>query len=535
MRRPLLLVAAFCGCAGQIREPEWRSPEAAPASELVPLGPPAARYNDGGPPVPASALRVVQTVARIAEQSGRAAPAPDGRLCAVAAELATLVGDGPPAYDAEEFALAYHGIIEPSPHLLVIRVGDGDDDGVAQELGARLPPILAAGSFVRLGVGAAPHGPGRSTVVVALQESALETEPIPRELPRGGAVRLRGRVLQPFAEPKVYVTDQAGAVASAPVARDGPAGFRAEVRCGDADGRLKIEIVAEDRSQNPSVLANFPVFCGVAAPRAHALAAPAPAPTDPLAVGREIFDLVNRDRRRAGMTPLSWDDRAATVARRHSEEMRDKEFVAHVSPTTGTADDRARAGGLATPLLLENLARAYSPAEAEDGLMNSPGHRANLLNPQVTHLGVGVALGRAVGGQRELYVTQLFFRVTPPGDADAARRAAVDALARARARLPRVAEDHELDEVAQRYAGGLAAGQERDRLVAATDAQLDGLADRFSQIRTLIAVTGDPADSIRDDALDPKARFFGLGLAQGHHAELGDGAYFVVILLATAR
>src|SRR5262249_13157073 len=150
-----------------------------------------------------------------------------------------------------------------------------------------------------------------------------------------------------------------------------------------------------------------------AAPRAHALATPAPAPTDAGAVEREIFELANRDRGRGGLPPLAWDDRAAAIARLHSEEMRDKEYVAHVSPTTGTAGDRAKAGGLATPLLLENLARAYSPSEAEDGLMNSPGHRANLMSPSATHLGVGVALGRPVGGQRELYVTQLFFRVTP--------------------------------------------------------------------------------------------------------------------------
>src|SRR5262249_33812877 len=157
--------------------------------------------------------------------------------------------------------------------------------------------------------------------------------------------------------------------------------------------------------------------------------------------------------------------------------------------------------------------------EAEDGLMNSPGHRANLLSSQATHLGVGVALGRPVGGQRELYVTQLFFRVTPRADAREARKVALDALARARARMPHIAEDEALDQVAQRLAGGLAAGQARDRLEADSDADLDGLANRFSQVRTVVAVTGDPADSVRSDARDPSARYFGLGLAQGHHAE----------------
>src|SRR5262249_46833286 len=161
-----------------------------------------------------------------------------------------------------------------------------------------------------------------------------------------------------------------------------------------------------------------------------------PAPSDGLAAARDIFDLANRDRTRNGLPPFVWDDRAAEIARRHSDEMRDKEFVAHVSPTTGTLADRARAGGPATAAVLWNLARAYSADEAEDGLMNSPGHRANLLNPQATHLGVGVALGKMAGGRRELYVTQLFFRVTPRVNAGDARAAALAALGKARTGLP---------------------------------------------------------------------------------------------------
>ena len=506
---------------------------------FAPVGEPAARYNDGAPRPPSSRLldRVVATVAHVAEASGKAAPAPDGRLFAVADEMAGFLGDGPPPYDAVEFALSHHGIIEPSPHLLVVRMQDGDDDGVAAELESKLPAVVAQASFSRVGVGIAPAGEGASTVVVALQESALETDPIPRELPRGGAVRLRGRVLHPYGEPKVYVTGQVGLVTNAPVVRDAEGGFRAELRCGDEIGRLKVEIVAEDRTQNPSVLANFAVFCGEPAPRVLALAAHTAAPTDALAVERQIFELANRDRAASGLAPLVWDDRAAGIARKHSLEMRDKEYVAHVSPTSGTAGDRARAGGLATPLLLENLARAYSPTEAEDGLMGSPGHRANLLNPQATHLGVGVALGRTVGGQRELYLTQLFFRKTPVVDPETARGEALAALAKARrdAHLRALGEDAALRAVADRYAAALATGQSREAAGKEADAELDSLADRFTQVLTIVAVTGDPSDSVRSNVLDASARSFGLGLAQGPHPDLGEGAFYVVILLARMR
>ena len=52
---------------------------------------------------------------------------------------------------------------------------------------------------------------------------------------------------------------------------------------------------------------------------------------------------------------------------------------------------------------------------------------------------------------------------------------------------------------------------------------------------TIVEISGDPDDSIRADVLDAGARAFGLGLAQGQHPDLGEGAYYVVILLARNR
>lgn len=534
----LLLVAAACGTT--VEPPAWRLPPRAQsyASVFSPVGEPAARYNDRAPRPPASRLltRLVDTVAHVAERSGKAAPVPDGRLFAVAGELAGILREGPPPYDAVSFALSFHGIIEPSPHLLVIRSESNDEDGVAAELEARLPEVMASASFARLGVGIAPNGTGSNTVVVALQESAIETEPIPRELPVGGTVRLKGRILHPYTEPKIFVTGPSGVVAGEPVARDEAGGFSAEIRCEDA-GRLKVEIVGEDRTQNPTVLANFAVFCGETAPRSLSIKEQGSPASDAGAVERELFERVNEDRRQSNLAPLIWDERAAAIARKHSEEMRDKEFVAHVSPTTGTASDRARAGGLATPLLLENLARSYSAVEAESGLMDSPGHRANLLSPLATHIGIGVALGHNVGSQRELYVTQLFFRVTPIVEQGAARDEVLQALVKARrdARLSPLVEDQALRAVADKYAGALAKGKSREEAAAEAEVALDRLSDRFRRVMTIVEISGDPDDSIRADVLDAGARAFGLGLAQGRHPDLGDGAYYVVILLARNR
>src|SRR5262249_29597519 len=128
------LAVLFVGACAPVQQPAWRLP-ATPAPPppapaplpgiLEPSGSPARRYNDGGPAVPATPL--IERVEQIMRESAGTPPVIDGRLCAVAGELAALADDAPPPYDAEEFALAFHGIIEPSPHLLVIRMTDGDD------------------------------------------------------------------------------------------------------------------------------------------------------------------------------------------------------------------------------------------------------------------------------------------------------------------------------------------------------------------------------------------------------------------------
>jgi uncharacterized protein YkwD len=102
------------------------------------------------------------------------------------------------------------------------------------------------------------------------------------------------------------------------------------------------------------------------------------------------------------------DPRLTAIARAHSRDMVDHDFVGHVSPRTGTAMDRVHRAGLAPELVLENVGRAYAAEEAESGFLASPGHRGNLLDPRARLLGVGIVFGPAVTGTRPLFVTQLF-------------------------------------------------------------------------------------------------------------------------------
>ena len=121
-----------------------------------------------------------------------------------------------------------------------------------------------------------------------------------------------------------------------------------------------------------------------------------------------MLELVNRDRHVARLPPLVPDPALAAVARGHSRDMLDNDFFAHISPTTGSPLDRVRRAGLIVPRLMENIGRNSSLEELERGLMASPGHRSAILDRQVTHVGIGVAVAAPDPDGVVVIATQLF-------------------------------------------------------------------------------------------------------------------------------
>jgi len=85
------------------------------------------------------------------------------------------------------------------------------------------------------------------------------------------------------------------------------------------------------------------------------------------------------------------DSILARLARDHAIDMRQGRFFGHVSPTRGNLADRMRAIGVGSPRVAENIARGPSAARIHGNLMDSPAHRANVLDPLLTHVGLGVA------------------------------------------------------------------------------------------------------------------------------------------------
>lgn len=116
---------------------------------------------------------------------------------------------------------------------------------------------------------------------------------------------------------------------------------------------------------------------------------------------REVVRLVNVERRKNGLSELKYNWQLSRVARFKSEDMRDRGYFSHTSPTYGTPYQMMRSFGISYRTAGENIAKGQtSPEAVVKGWMNSSGHRANILNPSFTEIGVGFASGN--------YWTQMF-------------------------------------------------------------------------------------------------------------------------------
>jgi uncharacterized protein YkwD len=120
----------------------------------------------------------------------------------------------------------------------------------------------------------------------------------------------------------------------------------------------------------------------------------------------ELIDLVNQERLERGIHPLTFDPELVPIARAHSQEMLELGYFAHVSPNTGTLGDRLNSAGYQFMSAGENLAYAPDVRVAHRGLMQSDGHRENILDSSFERIGIGIL--EAPDGT--IMVTQLFAR-----------------------------------------------------------------------------------------------------------------------------
>jgi uncharacterized protein YkwD/uncharacterized membrane protein required for colicin V production len=111
----------------------------------------------------------------------------------------------------------------------------------------------------------------------------------------------------------------------------------------------------------------------------------------------EMLNMVNQERTSRGLKALVMDTELQEVARMHSKDMFVRGFFAHVNPDGKDPFDRMSDAGIVFRVAGENLALAPNVELAHQGLMNSPGHRANILTAEFGHIGIGCIDGGSYG------------------------------------------------------------------------------------------------------------------------------------------
>lgn len=267
-----------------------------------------------------------------------------------------------------------------------------------------------------------------------------------------------------------------------------------------------------------------------------ALLGGAPPVAEPLSgilkLEKEMWALVNKDRAENGLKPLGLDADLSAVARSHSRDMAKNRFFGHQSPTTGAIEDRYFRAGIAAARMSENVAMHGTIEGAQKGLMNSPGHRKNLLDPDVTLVGIGVF--RDPDGQ--LYITQNFLRPLPEIDLEQAPEAFLAALNEKRKALdlPEVALDPDLQALCQANA------QEMDKLGKLDSAlarkKLGKFKGKLRRYLTFCQFCQDLQTLLASENLtDKDISHVGIGIVRNERKEGGFGMLWVTVVAAAAK
>src|ERR1051326_5861136 len=130
------------------------------------------------------------------------------------------------------------------------------------------------------------------------------------------------------------------------------------------------------------------------------------AQTSPSGEQLQLFNLVNHERETRGLAKLQWDDHLAQSAATHNGLVIARDELSHQFPGEPPLGERVGVTGLRFNAAGENLAYAPTVEEVHKGLMNSPPHRANILDPKYNAIGISI-----VKKNDELYVVQNFAHV----------------------------------------------------------------------------------------------------------------------------
>ncbi len=444
----------------------------------------------------------------------------------------TELGIEPPS-EVRDFLIRSSGAIAGDTAFQHVRTTSDTERSLRKAIKAVVADPPDGVGAVTVGIGEV-FTPGqkysRHIGVVATRAPAV-LEALPREVGLDTAWLLEGRMLVDWRDLKALVLRPDGSSEKLVPKRTGNR-FSVVVMSGNKVGPLDVQFVGVG-PRGPGKL--FQVRAEVGRPLPTRFKATLPPNEDGIdnadKAAAFALSLLNKDRLRHSLQPLSWDAELARVATDHSRDMRDNDFFSHKSPSTGLHPERLTRAGYRAVSSAENLALNVSIHEAQQGLMHSLGHRRNILDPNQTHVGIGVVGEERAGGGKRWWVTQLFARpvrdIEPAAEAD--RLLGVINEARGTSGVSALLLDGDLTDVAtdaaRRASGGSLNGVTRGAL---DEAKRRGLLT--GRLRAWAATTPEISRVDLPGMLRrPTVRRLGIGIDQTRGA---SGTIAVVLLLA---
>ncbi len=379
---------------------------------LVPSGLAAGR---DGLPTPRDVGMVV--AGHFSEQ----APVLDRGMTAAAAqscmELAEEPDSGMAGFDLDrprlDFYLHRAGVFDAGVFPLVVHTTRGRwRDVLAAALDAPTPGGLPTPNRMGAAVDMAPDGTW--WVCVLLVRRLVWLEPLPRMVEPGNDLVLRARLEAGAQSPEVLFFGPKGIPRRAET-RGYAERFTGFVPMDEGMGVYQVEVLVHTDG-GPTVAALFPVYAGMDPPTVPVVKLPpqGPMPATPAQSEAKALELVNQARLRFGLARVTPVPELTRAARLHSRQMRDRAFFGHIGPNRVRPEERVALQGLVCRRETENISIARDVYRGHMALMASPAHRMNILDPDVTEVGIGVVWSR--GGSRPVFITQYFAKGCAPDD-----------------------------------------------------------------------------------------------------------------------
>ena len=490
--------------------------------------------------------------------AGKATAQPSGQLCAAAEALLGWPGDRTPPESVLRFVSWHFGLPAALTRVIVATIPSEDSLDIAPNLAEPVATFMQTALDPRYGVatmrapkvgqekaardmrsrgeqGSSSESFSQATrVVVVMQDATLDLAPVPRNLAPGGTITVSGKVSAGIENPKILLCDPQGHLQQPKGTAD--SAFQTEVKCGDKPGRVLVEIRGEIKGAL-TTLASFPIGCGSEVPTSAMVPPEGAGSTDLAASEKKLFDLINEERASGGLAPLAADATVAKAAR----ALADSEKQQVQANSGGVALDpvaKLKEVGFVSPVVLQNPAQARSVEEAQARLSLSAVHRCNMLSSEVTHAGIGVALAPAAKPEDPSYafVSELFVKELGAVDTESLRGKLRTLLAEKRgaARASKLKEDPTLDEIAQKYAAEIAgAGGNEDK--EKTSAIVRPLYSGYRTVDIIGGAKNDPMEFAEEPGIIKEGKVYGLGVAQGGNAVLGNNAVYVIIIIGTKK